>query len=190
MSNLLFFFKEVYDVVDNKRSVDVIYLDFQKAFDTVPHNKLLNKLFGIGIRGKILGWMKSWLSDRKQRVVINGKSSCWKPVTSGVPQGSVLGPVLFIVYINDLDDGLCCKISKFADDTKLGHSVNTQESRLQLQHAIDKVTQWSDKWQMSFNLDKCKVMHLGHDNQKHIYTMAGQRLKKYERVRPMCHNNR
>ena len=104
---------------DDTGSVDVIYLDFQKAFDKVPHNRLLSKVQDHGIRGNIHRWLRNWLSGRKQRVVINGSSSDWRDVISGVPQGSVLGPILFLIYVNDIDDGLNNKVSKFADDTKI-----------------------------------------------------------------------
>ncbi len=126
-------FQKAFDKVPHKRlleklraigirkgePVDVIYLDFQKAFDKVPHKRLLEKLRAIGIRGRLLNWIKQWLSGRKQRVVIKGKTSNWKDVRSGVPQGSILGPLLFIIFINDIDLGIKNKILKFADDTKI-----------------------------------------------------------------------
>ncbi len=118
MFNLLNFFDYVYDVYYDCRSVDIIYLDFQKAFDKVPHIRHLTKLKAHGVIGNIHKWIEDWLSERKQRVVINGISSGCREVKSGVPQGSVLGPVLFLIYVNDLDDGLTCKVSKFADDKK------------------------------------------------------------------------
>ena len=99
--------------------VDVIYLDFQKAFDSVPHLRLLNKLQSYGISGKLLAWIKAFLTDRKQQVVLEGCYSEWTDVACGVPQGSVLGPLLFLVYVNDLPDVVQCDIKLFADDTKL-----------------------------------------------------------------------
>ena len=104
-----------------------MYLDFAKAFDKVPHRRLSLKLQAHGITGKILQWIKAWLSERQQCVVLNGKCSQWRPVESGVPQGSVLGPTLFIIFINDIDDAIDTVkgiISKFADDTKVGRPVN------------------------------------------------------------------
>jgi len=111
-------------------------------------------------------------------VVLNGSYSEWKKVTSGVPQGSVLGPLLFLVYIDDLDANLVSKISKFADDTKLGGKVDNVQDRLQIQQDLANIVEWSKKWQMPFNLEKCKVMHVGHSNIKHDYYMGGIKLKE------------
>jgi len=101
--------------------VDVIYLDFQKAFDKVPHRRLILKLQAHGFGGNVLRWIENWLCGRQQRVVLNGQYSDWKWVLSGVAQGSVLGPLLFVVYINDVDEQIASKILKFADDTKNYH---------------------------------------------------------------------
>ena len=107
-----------YDSYDETKAVNIIYLDFQKDFDTVPLKRLISKVKAHGIAGNTLKWMGDWLSGRKQRVVINGKESVWFTVNSGVPQDSVLDPVRFIIYINDIDGGINCTLSKFADDTK------------------------------------------------------------------------
>ena len=99
--------------------VDVIYLDFQNAFDKVPHQRLILKLKSHGMGNSLINWIDQWLTDRRQRVVVDEESSSWKSVLSGVPQACVLGPILFLVYINDLEVGVTCKILKFSDDTKL-----------------------------------------------------------------------
>ena len=166
----------IFDVYDESKAVDIVYLDFQKAFDKVPHKRLLKKLQAHGISGNIHNWLKDWLSERKQIVVINGASSSWLKVKSGVPQGSVLGPVLFLIYVNDIDDGLVCKVSKFADDTKIASKVTTTQDRETLQSDLDQLTRWANKWQMKFNVDKCKVLHIGKRNDHVQYSMNGQQL--------------
>ena len=129
LTNLLQFLETVTDYIDRGYPVDVIYLNFQKDFDKVPHRRLIHKLTAHGIGGKVLNWIRDWLSGREQRVVLLGSTSTWSPIKSGVPQGSVLGPVLFYIYINDIDDVVSSKILKFADDTKLYRAATNQDDR-------------------------------------------------------------
>ena len=105
----------------------MIYLDFSKAFDKVPHQRLISKFAAHSVEGNVLRWIGQWLSNRKQRTVLNGQASDWGEVDSGVPQGSVLGPLAFIVFTNDIDDltKLITVMNKFADDTKLGNTVTS-----------------------------------------------------------------
>ncbi|CAM4495757.1 unnamed protein product [Caretta caretta] len=156
--------------------MDIVYLDFQKAFDKVPHQRILSKVSCHGIRGKILSWIGNWLKDRKQRVGINGQFSEWRVVKNGVPQGSVLGPVLFNMFINDLEKGVNSKVAKCADDTKLLKTVKSQADCDELQKDLSKLGDWATKWQMKFNVDKCKVMHIGKHNPNYTHKMMGSKL--------------
>jgi ribonuclease P/MRP protein subunit RPP40 len=176
LSNLLSFLDQVTRTMDLGFSMDAIYLDFAKAFDKVPHKRLIMKLRNHGIGGRLLSWIEDWLKDRRQRVCLQGEESDWKSVLSGVPQGSVLGPVLFLVYINDLDIGITNLIYKFADDTKLLAKVDSAEEHDKLQDDLNTLVSWSKDWQMKFNTDKCKVMHFGSSNNQFDYYMEGHAL--------------
>ena len=172
LTNMLCFLEEITKWIDVGSPVDIIYLDFQKAFDKVPHQRLLLKLKAHGIGDSITDWIEQWLIDRRQRVVVDGEVSNWKSVLSGVPQGSVLGPILFLIYINDLDDSITSNVLKFADDTKLFRKVNTDGDKQHLQNDLDRLVKWSEKWQMLFNFGKCKCLHTGHGNLNVNYKMG------------------
>jgi ribonuclease P/MRP protein subunit RPP40 len=181
-TNLLEFMEKTTKVIDAGLPFDIVFLDFAKAFDKVPRERLLEKLRAHKVRGRVLNWIRNWLSGRRQRVVLNGKFSSWADVLSGVPQGSVLGPILFLIFINDLDEAalLIDILRKFADDTKLGQTVGTDQDNEKLQQALDNLCDWADKWGMEFNIKKCKIMHLGHNNPGHVYTMKNQQLENTE----------
>jgi ribonucleases P/MRP protein subunit RPP40 len=184
-SNLIIFWNYIIEQLDKRHSIDVILLDLAKAFDKVSHQKLIYKLKHKGVTGKLLLWIENWLKDRRQRVVLKGEHSEWEDVLSGVPQGSVLGPLLFLVYIDDLEEGVEGILTKFADDSKLGHIVESEEDCMGMQRDLDKVYQWGVKWQMELNLDKCVVMHLGHKNRNYEYKINGIVLKHVEEERDL-----
>ena len=115
----------------------------------------------------------------RSRVVINGHASGRATVTSGVPQGSVLGPTPFVIYINDIDDGITSSLLKFADDTKLLRKIGTQDDCEALQQDLHTMHKWSEDWQMLFNIDKCKCLHIGYGNYHTTYQLGGTELSPY-----------
>ena len=147
-----------------------------KAFDKVPHQRLLEKLEKHGIGGRLLAVIGNWLQNRSQSVCIKGIGSSWINVCSGVPQGSVLGPLLFLIYMNDLEDEISSSVLKFADDTKIFRELKGNKDCSILQSDLDKLVSWSQRWQMEFNVKKCKVMHVGGQNVKWTYNMKGSSL--------------
>ena len=165
------------ELLEDGQNFDVIFTDFSKAFDSVPHERLFVKLKSLGIRGDILQWVKSFLRGRTQCVSVDGKKSSWKDVLSGIPQGSVLGPILFVIFINDMPLEVKYNICKlFADDCKLFGIVKDRVQNT-MQSDLTKLEDWSTIWQLPFNANKCKVMHFGKSNPKHIYQLNGHELE-------------
>ena len=147
-------------ILDNQGQVDTFILDFEKAFDTPPHELLKSKLFSYGIGGKTIKWIDAFLCYRQQRVVVNGVKSDWAPVVSGVPQGTVLGPLLFSLHINDITSDIESEIRLFADDCVCYREIKNVEDTVKLQKDIDRLGSWARKWGMRFQPVKCNMMQL------------------------------
>ena len=137
--------------------INKILLDYQKAFDTVPHNRLLKKLEAYGIGMELIEWIRDYLSGRKQQVSINGETSKWHDVTSGIPQGSVLGPIMFVIFINDLPDIVDSTVYLFADDTKIFNVIREPTNKDTLQRDLQKLTEWSNTWLLRFHPGKMQT---------------------------------
>jgi len=163
--------------VNKRKATGVVSLDFFKAFDMVPHNILLSKLERYGFHGWTIRWMRNWLDACIQRVVISGSMSRWRLVTSGVSKGSILGPVLFNNVIDDIDSGIKCMPSKFADDMKLRGAVDTPEGRVTIQRESDKLKKWAYVNLMWFNKAKCKDLPLGWGNSHYQYRLGDEGIE-------------
>ena len=187
-TQLVDFVTYLYNTLEHSGQTDVIYTDFSKAFDSVSHDLLLHKLVTFGFNGNLLNWLRSYLSDRYQRVVLQGGTSDFIKVTSGVPQGSILGPLLFIIYINDLPDIL--KHSKpllFADDTKLYFNVDCVEKCNLIQSDLNALTNWCQKWKLDLNINKCKVLSVTNARKpiKHDYFISGKVLHRVSELKDL-----
>ena len=169
--------EELIKGLNDKEELDLIVLDFSKAFDTVAHQRLLGKLQYYGVRGATHKWVTNWLTGRVQRVVIDSSEEV--PVLSGVPQGTVLGPLMFILYINDISEGVTSTVKLFADDCLLFRRIRTLSDRIALQSDLDRLCNWAESWQMSFNPGKCSVLtiSLKRNTVQNSYTMHGQTLQ-------------
>ena len=159
-------------ILDQGGSVDAVYMDFRKAFDSVPYRRLLLKIEAHGIQGNVHKWIEDFLTNRTQSVRVNGTTSQEVPVTSGIPQGSVLGPLLFVIYINDLPQHVTNEVRIFADDTKVFTQSDQKEARESLQKDLDHLQQWSSDWLLKFNPEKCCVMRLGRCTEELAYFMS------------------
>jgi hypothetical protein len=171
--------------IDNGIPVDVILLDFAKAFDTVPHRRLIAKLRAYGISGLVLNWIEAFLKNRRQRVVQGEIVSSWAEIFSGVPQGSVIGPLLFVIYINDLPSDLENVSKLYADDTKIISKVDSAESVKRVQKDLDRAFKWTEDWLLKFNVNKCVVMHYGHNNKNSPFYIDGKQLVKSDSERDL-----
>ena len=169
---------------DNKQT-DVIVMDFVKAFDKVSHNKLICKLKEYGINSSINQWIESFLHQRQQRVACKGEMSSWAPVRSGIPQGSMIGPILFLVYINDLPAKLQSKVRLFADDTIVYMAVTNETDAAILQKDLKLLEEWENRSQMSFHPDKCNVLRVTRCRNplSHDYILHNQILKEKDAVK-------
>ena len=159
-TQLVMLMDELYRAAHSKKQVDLILLDFSKAFDKVSHEKLILKLSNYGVRGETLKWVKSFLDNRTQSVVVNGSKSSPIAVPSGVPQGSVLGPLLFLAYINDLPNKVKSRVRLFADDTAIYLAIATDTDAKTLQGDLSTLESWEADWDMQFNPSKCQVIHV------------------------------
>ena len=176
LTNLLETLDFISTALENGRPVDVIFLDFARAFDTVPHKRLLLKLTAYGISGLTIQWIEAFLKERKQRVVIGENVSSWAEITSGVPQVSVIGPLLFVLFINDLPETLKNLTKLYADDTKIMNEMLSSASTLSLQSDLDLAFKWTQYWLVNFNISKCMVMHFGRNNKKSPLYINDQKL--------------
>ena len=171
--------------LDEGSEVDTIYLDFRKAFDSVPHQRLMSKLRSYGIAGCLEKWLHSFLTRRRQRVAINGKTSQWSAVRSGIPQGSVLGPIVFLIFINDLPEVVNSIVKIYADDTKLFREIRQRDDCDRLQADLDNLMEWSRKWQHQFNTSKCKTLHIGNQSLHYQYQLGGDVLEEVSEERDL-----
>ena len=159
-SQLILTIQDLANRLNSREPIEAILLDFSKAFDKVPHQRLLEKLQHYGIQGHLNDWVADFLRDRQQEVVLEGAYSSPTQVTSGVPQGTVLGPLLFLVYINDMPECINSTVRLFADDSLLYRIIRSKEDQTILQEDLRRLQDLERKWQMQFNADKCKVIRI------------------------------
>jgi hypothetical protein len=175
------------EALDNGGEIDCVYTDFSKAFDTVPHRRLIGKLKSYGISAEIVNWIEAFLVHRKQKVIVNGKSSEWENVISGVPQGSVLGPVLFVIFINDLPEEVLSTILLYADDAKIYRNVKQLMDQVILQTDLHNMSIWADRWLQKFHPDKLKLIPISRkrDTTERVYFVGNDRVECSEKEKDL-----
>lgn len=184
-TQLVEFYHDIAYSFDKGTQVDCVFLDFQKAFDVVPHKLLLQKVKSLNLPDCLFNWITDYLKNRKQAVLVNGKTSTYLDVTSGVPQGSVLGPLLFLIFINDIYVGIGSSIRLYADDCVMYSGIRTESDCLALQEDIDRISRWCEKWGMKLSIQKCSQMTFTRKRQpvSFAYSIGGVKLKKEEVVK-------
>jgi ribonuclease P/MRP protein subunit RPP40 len=181
-TQLLSLTQELHQNLEDREQVDMVVLDFSKAFDKVPHKRLMKKLWNYGIRGPTHNWIESFLVNRTQRVVVDGEASEWAEVQSGVPQGTVLGPILFLAFINDLPRSVNANTRLFADDCVIYRTVKSDEDCRSLQLDLAQLEKWEKEWCMQFNADKCSTITITRKRNKldFRYILHNQELEQVD----------
>ena len=184
ITQLLEFLEDITVSLDNGKDVDAIYFDYCKAFDKIPHKRLIKKLENYGRTKQSLKWINDFLSNRRQRVVIKGSYSSWTEITSGVPQGSILGPVLFLAFINELPEVIKGLMKIFVDDIKFYYPIESPETLKLLQDDVGRLETSAHIWKMLYNNKKCHHVRIGENSGTNNYEMdSGENKTQIERVK-------